>query len=299
MSGQCCNNVHLSMDDTFIQWNEILGDPSESTALVEFVNQKIAGAGGDISALIDEKIKEATSEMKEELQEIIDEKVVEIDPYKIIYRDTTVGDVLDGLTKATFTCKVNELGEYEKGQTLTSLQVSWEMSENPYSQKIVRLRNGNIIENIPLDVNVRSYTFTNVTTDERYVVGGITPDLKEFDVSVEVKFKSRMYYGTSDSPNPSDAIVTNWSSILVDKDTDLGRRIFDCENGDYIYFAVPDDLHLTYDFFSNGMKDGNWVYEVRNLTNQYGYVKPYRIYHTGNILHGYNIYIEVELHDWY
>lgn len=299
MSGQCCNNVHLSMDDTFIQWNEILGDPSESTALVEFVNQKIAGAGGDISALIDEKIKEATSEMKEELQEIIDEKVVEIDPYKIIYRDTTVGDVLDGLTKATFTCKVNELGEYEKGQTLTSLQVSWEMSENPYSQKIVRLRNGNIIESIPLDVNVRSYTFTNVTTDERYVVGGITPDLKEFDVSVEVKFKSRMYYGTSDSPNPSDAIVTNWSSILVDKDTDLGRRIFDCENGDYIYFAVPDDLHLTYDFFSNGMKDGNWVYEVRNLTNQYGYVKPYRIYHTGNILHGYNIYIEVESHDWY
>ena len=299
MSGQCCNNVHLSMDDTFIQWNEILGDPSTSTALVEFVNQKIAGAGGDISALIDEKIKEATSEMKEELQEIIDEKVVEIDPYKIIYRDTTVGDVLDDLTKATFTCKVNELGEYEKGQTLTSLQVSWEMSENPYSQKIVRLRNGNIIESIPLDVNVRSYTFTNVTTDERYVVGGITPDLKEFDVSVEVKFKSRMYYGTSDSPNPSDAIVTNWSSILVDKDTDLGRRIFDCENGDYIYFAVPDDLHLTYDFFSNGMKDGNWVYEVRNLTNQYGYVKPYRIYHTGNILHGYNIYIEVESHDWY
>lgn len=299
MSGQCCNNVHLSMDDTFIQWNEILGDPSTSTALVEFVNQKIAGAGGDISALIDEKINEATSEMKEELQEIIDEKVVEIDPYKIIYRDTTVGDVLDDLTKATFTCKVNELGEYEKGQTLTSLQVSWEMSENPYSQKIVRLRNGNIIESIPLDVNVRSYTFTNVTTDERYVVGGITPDLKEFDVSVEVKFKSRMYYGTSDSPSPSDAIVTNWSSILVDKDTDLGRRIFDCENGDYIYFAVPDDLHLTYDFFSNGMKDGNWVYEVRNLTNQYGYVKPYRIYHTGNILHGYNIYIEVESHDWY
>ena len=75
MSGQCCNNVHLSMDDTFIQWNEILGDPSTSTALVEFVNQKIAGAGGDISALIDEKIKEATSEMKEELQEIIDEKL--------------------------------------------------------------------------------------------------------------------------------------------------------------------------------------------------------------------------------
>ena len=64
MSGQCCNNVHLSMDDTFIQWNEILGDPSTSTALVEFVNQKISGVGGDIRALIDEKNNEDTSEIK-------------------------------------------------------------------------------------------------------------------------------------------------------------------------------------------------------------------------------------------
>lgn len=299
MSGQCCNNVHLSMDDTFIQWNEILGDPSLSTSLVDFVEQKIAGADSDISALIDEKIREATSALKEEIQELIDEEALEIDPYKIIYKDTTVGDALDALNKGTFECTVNELEDYEKGQTLTSLQISWNMSENPYSQKIVRLRGGNIVEIKELPVDARTCTFTNVTSDEKYVVSGITPDLKEFDVSTEVKFKSRLYYGTSDSPSPSDAIVTNWSSILVDSDTDLGRRIFDCENGDYIYFAVPDSLHLTYDFFSNGMKDSNWVYEVRNLTNQYGHVESYRIYHTGNIIHGYNIYIEVESHDWY
>ena len=132
MSGQCCNNVHLSMDDTFIQWNEILGDPSTSTVLVEFVNQKIAGAGGDISALIDEKIEEATSEMKEELQEIIDEKVVEIDPYKIIYRDTTVGDALDDLTKAAFTCKVNELGEYENALNDFSKSLVLKETANSY-----------------------------------------------------------------------------------------------------------------------------------------------------------------------
>ena len=299
MSGQCCNNVHLSMDDTFIQWDEILGDPSKSTALNNFVSQKIEDALGDTSALIDDKIREATSAMKEELQTLIDEKVLDIDPYQIVYRDTTVGDALDALNKIEFECKVNEIGDFEKGQTLTSLKVSWEMSENPYSQKIVRLRNGNVIEMHSLAVDVREYTFTDVTTDERYVVSGITPDLKEFDEYVEVKFKSRLYYGTIDSPSPSDAIVTNWSSRLIDKDDDLGRRIFDCENGAYIYFVVPDDLHLTYDFFSNGLKDNNWVYEVRNLTNQYGYETLYRLYHTGNILNGTNIYIEVESHDWY
>ena len=65
MSGQCCNNIHLSMDDTFIQWDEILGDPSKSTALNNFVSQKIEDALGDTSALIDDKIREATSAMKE------------------------------------------------------------------------------------------------------------------------------------------------------------------------------------------------------------------------------------------
>jgi len=300
MSGQCCNNVHLSMDDTFIQWNEILGDPGASTSLVGFVDQKIRDAAtGEIEALIDAKMDEATAALREELEQEIAQKELEIDPYKIVYGSTTVGAALDALTEHTFECKVHELGDYEKGQTLTSLQISWEMSENPYSQKIVRLRSGNIVEMHDLPVDVRTYTFENVTGDERYVVGGITPDLKEFDSMVDIKFKNRMYYGTSDSSSPSNAIVINWSSILVDSDTDLGRRIFDCENGDYIYFAVPDDLHLTYDFFSNGLKDGNWVYEVRNLTNQYGHVQPYRLYHTGNILHGTNIYIEVESHDWY
>lgn len=300
MSGQCCNNVHLSMDDTFIQWNEILGDPSLSTSLVEFVDQKIRDAAtGDIEALIDAKVDEAAADLKEELEQLIDEKALEIDPYKIAYGSTTVGDALDALSASEFECTINPLKDCEIGQTLTSLQVSWVMPKNPYSQKIIRMRNGNLVEKHDLEPDVRSYTFENVTSDERYIVGGITPDLKEFDAFAEIKFKSRMYYGTSDSPNPTDAIVTNWASVLVDKDSDLGRRIFDCENGEYIYFAVPDELHLTYDFFSNGMKDGNWVYEVRNLTNQYGYIKPYRIYRTGNMLHGYNIYIEVESHDWY
>ena len=301
MSGQCCNNnVHLSMDDTFIQWDEILGDPSKSQALVGFVDQKIQDATtAEIESLIDAKMNEATAALREELEQEIAQKELEIDPYKIVYGSTTVGAALDALNAHTFECTINDLGEYEKGQTITSLQVSWKMSENPYSQKIVRLRNGNIVEIQELPVDARTYTFENVTSDERYVVGGITPDLKEFDAMAEVKFKNRMYYGTSDSPSPSNAIIINWSSVLIDKDSDLGRRIFDCENGDYIYFAVPDDLHLTYDFFANGLKDNNWVYEVRNLTNQYGHVERYRIYHTGNILHGTNIYIEVESHDWY
>ena len=52
----CCNDIHLSMDDTFIQWNEILGDPSTSTSLVAFVDGKLAGIEDLINSLIDEKM---------------------------------------------------------------------------------------------------------------------------------------------------------------------------------------------------------------------------------------------------
>lgn len=299
MSGQCCNNVHLSMDDTFIQWNEILGDPSSSTVLVEFVNQKIAGAGGDIGALIDEKIAEAISGLKEELIQEIEKVELEIDPYKITYKDTTVGDALDELRKEQFECKIFDLGEFEVGQNFTTFTVGWEMSEDPQSQTILRVRNNAPTERYKLDPSARSYTFANVSGDEKYIVKGVAPNGEEFGTSAEVKFKKRLYYGTFDSTNPTNRVITNWSSQLIDASTDIGRRIFDCENGEYIYFAIPEGLHRTYDFFSNGLKDNNWVYEITNVTNQFGTVIPYRIYRTGNMLHGYNIYIEVESHDWY
>lgn len=299
MSGQCCNNMHVSMDDTFIQWNEILGDPSTSTALVEFINQKIGGSGGDIDALIDEKIAAVKAELQEEITQEIGELGLEIDPYKIVYKNTTVGGALDELRKEKFECKIFDLDEYEIGQTFTSFVVGWEMSEDPQSQTIVRIRNGAPTERYRLDPSVRSYTFSNVSSDEKFVVKGIDPNGEEFGTSAEVKFKSRLYFGTSDTTSPTNRLITNWSSVLIDKNTPIGKRIFDCENGEYIYFAIPDGLHLTYDFFANGLKDSNWVYEVKNVTNQYGAVVPYRIYRTGNLLNGYNIYIEVESHDWY
>lgn len=301
MSGQCCNNVHLSMDDTFIQWNEILGDPSTSTTLVEFVNQKIAGAGGDIDKLIEDKVKEATSDLKKELENTFDDKMLEIDPYKIVYKDKTVGGALDELYKDQnkFECKINELGVYEVGQNFPTFKVSWSMTENPKSQTIIRIRNNAPIEKYKLDPSLREYTFANVSGTEKFVVKGIDAYGEEFGASAEVLFKNRLYFGTFDGVKPTNKVITNWSSVFIDKDTPIGRRIFDCENGDYIYFAIPEDLHLTYDFFSNGLKDSNWLYEVKNVTNQYGAVVPYRIYRTGNMLNGYNIYIEVESHDWY
>lgn len=298
MSGQHCN-MHCSMDDTFIQWDEILGEPSKSSTLNAFVDQKIKGIGDDLSTLIDEKLDEAVAELKEEIEQDISEIVLEIDPYKINYKDTTVGAALDALNNKSFECKIFDLGVFEKGQSFNSFTVGWSMPCDPKSQTIIRIKDGAPTERYRLEPSARSYTFPNVSSDEKYIVKGIDPNGEEFGTSAEVKFKSRWYHGTSSDLNPSNRIITNWANEFVDKTTQFGTKIFDCESGAYIYFAIPEDLHKSYDFFSNGLKDSNWVYEVKNVTNQFGYITPYRIYRSGNLLNGYNIYVGVESHDWY
>ena len=90
MTGHCCNNVHLSMDDTFIQWDEILGDPSKSTSLNDFVDSKIKGIGDDLGKLLDDKINAATDKIKEDLEKEVEAIALDIDPYKIKYKETTV-----------------------------------------------------------------------------------------------------------------------------------------------------------------------------------------------------------------
>ena len=299
MTGHCCNNVHLSMDDTFIQWDEILGDPSKSTALNEFVDSKIKGIGDDLGKLLDDKINAATDELREELTKEVEAIALDIDPYKIKYKETTVGDALDELNAEEFTCTMGKYGPFEIGQKFPTFTVGWSCAENPKEQTITRLRDCAPVERYKLDPSVREYTFANVSSTETFVIEGVDGRGKPFTASTKVEFKHRWYRGTYGFTDPTNKIITNFSSEFVDKDTDFGTKIFDCENGSYIYFAVPDDLHLTYDFFSNGLKDTNWTFAVKNVTNQYGYVHPYRIYRTENLLHGYNIYIEVESHDWY
>ena len=299
MSDLCCNGVHLSMDDTFIQWNEILGDPSTSTTLNNFIDLKIKGIGDDLEKLIDDKFADLMATLSDEVNKAVEQVVLDIDPYKIVYKDTNVGSALDELFKENFEGKIHPMGPFEMGQKFPTFTVTWEFTKNPKKQIIERIRNSAPVERYELDSSVRSYVFANVSGTETFRVYGFDFNNEPFEIISTVEFKHRWYYGTHGFTKPSNKVITNWASEFVDKDTNFGRKIFDCENGSYIYFAVPDDLHLTYDFFSNGLKDTNWVFETKEVTNQYGYVHTYRIYRTNNLLHGYNIYIEVESHDWY
>lgn len=298
----CCNDIHLSMDDTFIQWNEILGDPSTSTSLVAFVDGKLAGIEDLINSLIDEKMAGIKDELLQQLKDEVEQLALVIDPYKIVYKDTTVGDVLDLLTGTKFECKLPSYGPYEIGRRFATFTVTWEVNKTPDQIKsitIERIRNSAPIERYVLDPDVKSFDFANVSSDETYRI--ICEDINGeiATASTEVLFKHRWYYGTNGFKRPSNNIIINWASQLVNKDTVFGKHVFDCQDGVYIYYAFPDDLHLTYDFITNGIRDNDWVMEVRNVTNQYGYVHPYRIYRTNNLLNGYNIYSEVESHDWH
>lgn len=296
MTDQCCSNIHCSIDDQIIQWKEVLGDPAASTPLNNFVDLKIANIEGDLEKLIDEKFEELAGTIDDKVQEALKDVELNIDPYKIVYHDTTVGDALDNLNKKSFVCTIGKKGPYEKGQNFPTFVLTWYCSETPKTLIVERLGTK---ERYELDPATRTFTFENVSGDDTFRVSGVTVQGETFDVTQDIVFKHRWYRGSHGFTDPSNNVIINWASNLVDKDTDFGTSIFNCEPGQYIYFAFPEDLHLTYDFFANGLKDTNWSFTVKDVTNQYGYVHKYVIYRTNNLLHGKNIYVEVKSHDWY
>ena len=299
MSGNFCNNVHLSMDDTFIQWDEILGDPAKSTSLNAFIDQKLNGVEEALTDLVEEKLDAVSDTVIQDINEELEKIALAVDPYKIKYNNSTVGDTLDELTNTKFECTMGEYGPYEKGQKFPTFNVAWNFNKDVEKVVFERIRNSAPIEKHELKGDITSFNVANVGGTETFRVTGYTADGEMATASTTVEFKLRWYYGTHGFTKPTNKIIINWASNFVDFNTQFGRHIFDCESGAYIYYAFPDDLHKTYDFTTNGLRDNDMVWEVKNVTNQYGYVHPYRIYRTNNLLHGYNIYSEVESNDWY
>ena len=290
------------MDDTFTQWNEILGDPSTSTSLVAYIDGKLGDIEELVSSLVESQLSDTKDGLLEELQTEVNELSLVIDPYKISYKDTTIGDMLDFLTRGKFACKLPSYGPYEIGRRFATFTVTWDVNKKPEELKSItleRIRNTAPIERYVLNPHKKAFDFANVSNTETFRVTCEDLDGRIATAETTVEFKHRWYHGTNGFVRPSNTIIINWASSLVDKKTIFGKRVFDCQDGVYIFYAFPDDLHLSYDFITNGIRDNDWSMEVRNVTNQYGYVHPYRIYRTNNLLNGYNIYSEVESHDWH
>jgi hypothetical protein len=252
------NNVHLSVDDMFVYWSELLGKPEESKQLVKFVDDKLAALKELLEAEIVNGFDVADDAMLDKLRELLAE--LEIDPYKIPYHDTTVGDALDELTYKELEGSILEDADVDKGRRLLNYQVSFTLNKPVKSLKIVRCNNlDEIIETRNLDVDTRVVTYDVINQDTLFKVVATDDRDNTLELIHKVTFRNRWYAGCFGFKVPTNSAITSMQSGFAKKDEINLFHHFDCTTGTYIYFAFPYQLHRSYDFFTNGIKDSDWV----------------------------------------
>lgn len=294
----CRHNTHVTVDNNIVSWREILGDPATNPKLLKLIDKKLEGLQGVIDTDLQDKLDEMLAEILAKVKDELKVAKEEIDPYKIKWNDTTVGDALDKLFNLELSGTITEDAVAELGKRYNEYVVAWKFSKPLVKLTIQKLDAGEIVDEKELDPETTKYTYENITNSTQFVIIGKTED-ETCKLAHKIDFKLRWYYGVLSDTNPTNASLINLASTYVDEHTVFGKHTFNCEGGKYIYYLFPENLHKSYDFITNGLNDNTWVYETKAVTNSYGYLNNYIVYRNTNLLHGKNIHSEVHVDDWY
>lgn len=294
-----CNTGSSSMCDCFISWADILGKPELASSLVSFVDAKIEDANGSILDDLRGEIDALVDKLKEELDKDIVQKLGEVDVYKIGYNDTTVGDALDTLFDEEFSGTITPEKVYEKGRKVYDEIITWTYNK-PVIKQEIRISHANSPqETIELDPILRNYKIALVTDDTTVVVVGTTEEGSEITLDTKILFKLRMFYGAHPTAVMTNEQILGLNSLFIDFSDKAFTHLFNCQEKDYIYYLFPNGLHMYYNFYSNGLKDNTYLWEVIRVVNQYGYASDYIKFRTPIALTGCDIRSEVYAHEAY
>lgn len=290
-------HTHVTMDNNIVSWQEIVGDPNTNPKLIALITKLLAEQKRIIDREHYQEIENVVCKLLAEFKKELGDLSEIIDPYKIKWHDTTVGDALDEIFQIKLSGTISEPQVHELGEHLVDVKIAWKFNK-PLKKLVFKVfSNDKMTEKVVLDVKETSYTIPNLTNSEAYKVVGTTEDGEKCVLETRIDFKLKWYCGVLPDVNPSNEALINLSRGFVDKETQFHERLFDCSHGTYIYYAFPDDLHKKYDFITNGFCDSGWVWETKDLVNKYGYFHTYRVFRTINLLHGAEIHSEVHYHE--
>ena len=164
-------------------------------------------------------------------------------------------------------------GIYEKGSTQT-INLSWSYDRDVTSQSV----NG---ESMPIDSRAKQYK--DVTADTTYTLSAVYNG-EVYRDSTSVKFRLKKYYGVSVHEALTDeeilALTSSWAK------RPLKVTVFDCSGGKYPYYILPASMISDIQFWIGGLRNSDWVEEVRTVTNVYGYTESYTIFRLNSIQTG-------------
>lgn len=164
-------------------------------------------------------------------------------------------------------------GIYEKGSTQT-INLSWSYDRDVTSQSV----NG---ESMPIDSRAKQYK--DVTADTTYTLSAVYNG-EVYRDSTSVKFRLKKYYGVSVHEALTDEEILALTSSWAERP--LKTTVFDCSGGKYPYYILPASMISDIQFWIGGLRNSDWVEEVRTVTNVYGYTESYTIFRLNSIQTG-------------
>lgn len=200
------------------------------------------------------------------------------------YNGQTLTEVLDQLlyTALVINSFTASPSNYEKGQVLTSVALTWSYNKAVESQAITGT---NVVSPtlLPGDRN-KTVTLNNISTNTTIT---LTADDIDSDGNVAkirtltLSFLNKVYWGVAGIPGAyNSAFVLGLANGVLSASR---QRSFTVEPGagEYIYVAIPAAMGDA-SFKTNGFNGGLSLEATFNLTNASGHTESYNLYRSDN-----------------
>ena len=162
---------------------------------------------------------------------------------------------------------------YEKGSTQT-INLSWGYDRDIISQSINR-------ETIAVDVRTKQYE--GIVADTTYTLSAIFAG-QTYTKSTSVEFRLKKYYGVSVREMLTDEEALALPSLWAGRAQT--STVFDCTGGKFPYYILPTSMVAGIQFWIGGLRNSDWIEEVREITNAYGYTESYTVFRLNSIQTG-------------
>lgn len=179
---------------------------------------------------------------------------------------TLFSQVTQLMTKVfPFTMNLSGGGTYEKG-SVQIINLSWTYDRDIETQSV---------NNESLSIDIRTKQYTDVTTDTTYTLRAVSGG-ETYTKSVSAQFKVKKYYGVSEKEALTNEEILTLSSEWAQNSQDSIQ--FDCTGGKYPFYILPTSMVSGIQFWIGGLRNTDWIEEIRDVTNTSGYTESYTIF---------------------
>ena len=189
--------------------------------------------------------------------------------------DTTLFSNVSKLMEEVFPFTMSFSGgaTYEKGSTQT-ISLSWSYDRDIISQSINRTA---------IAVDIRTKLYEGITTDTIYALSAVFNG-QTYTKSTSVEFRLKKYYGVSAHESLTNEEILLLSNLWAERAQT--STVFDCTGGKFPYYILPTSMVSDIQFWIGGLRNSDWIEEIREITNAYGYTESYTIFRLNSIQTG-------------